>query len=114
MMTTTPDWRDQAACAGHDTALFFDHKPARALAICHTCPVRVECLDDELETMRAGVLTAGVRGGTLPAERHNLIGRTYPHGTNSGYHAHRRNRETACPDCLRAHREHARRWEAAR
>jgi WhiB family redox-sensing transcriptional regulator len=41
-------WRSDAACRGHDVAMFFPERNAPtepALAICATCPVRAECLD---------------------------------------------------------------------
>ena len=37
-------WRNDAACRGHDTALWFDPtRQAEGLAICDTCPVQVPC-----------------------------------------------------------------------
>ena len=37
-------WRNDAACRGHDTALWFDPtRPAEVLAICDTCPVDDPC-----------------------------------------------------------------------
>lgn len=59
------DWRDNAACLRQDPALFFDPKTVdAALAFCHICTVRTECLTDALlygET--------GVRGGKTEQER---------------------------------------------
>lgn len=42
------DWRDQAACQGFPTEMFFpcrgDHEGVkRALAVCAVCPVRQQC-----------------------------------------------------------------------
>lgn len=42
-----PAWHRHAACADHPDVDFFpdtSHGVRRAKAICHTCPVRVECL----------------------------------------------------------------------
>ena len=41
-------WRSDAACIGHDVAIFYPDRTAPtepALAICARCPVRAECLD---------------------------------------------------------------------
>ena len=38
-------WLKQAACAGMDTALFFDKATAdQAIAVCESCPVALDCL----------------------------------------------------------------------
>lgn len=38
-------WREQAACRGEDTSIWFnEHTAADALAICRRCPVQDECL----------------------------------------------------------------------
>lgn len=76
-----PDtWIAQSACAGDDPRLFFpEDVEARyrteaadaARAICATCPVRTDCLEDAMRTEVPhhghGVLTAahrhGIRGG---------------------------------------------------
>jgi WhiB family redox-sensing transcriptional regulator len=62
-------WREQAACQGMDTDLFYpteesDLKPYIRL-ICARCPVRVECLN---ESMRVSE-DYGVWGGYLPRTR---------------------------------------------
>jgi WhiB family transcriptional regulator, redox-sensing transcriptional regulator len=64
------NWRAEAACRGTSTALFYpslgDLTAARhAKAVCATCPVRVECLE---EALRDGELF-GIRGGLTPRER---------------------------------------------
>lgn len=64
-------WQNQAPCSGHDPDLFFDaaeRDPGAAdLAkdICHTCPIRLQCLD------RAMLLSEdyGIWGGLTPVER---------------------------------------------
>jgi len=44
------DWRDRAKCAGHPRPEMWHSTDADeiayALAICHKCPVRLECLAD--------------------------------------------------------------------
>jgi len=64
-------WREQAACRGFDTDLFFpetDEDAAPALAICQGCPVREACLEFALATNQAD----GVWGGTTPDERRRI------------------------------------------
>lgn len=61
-------WRDDAACKGMDTNVFFpeQHDPAaqsKAREICLGCPVRAECLSDGLFDKHAIV------GGTSDRER---------------------------------------------
>lgn len=61
----TGDWREDAACAGMDTELWF---PARAYPkgaelkrvwkaqeVCVSCPVRLECLTFALRTGQRGI-----------------------------------------------------------
>lgn len=61
-------WRDRAACTGQDVETFFPrqgtHQPAvdRVIATwCAPCPVRVDCLADELA--HPPTRRGGVRGG---------------------------------------------------
>ena len=66
-------WRDQAACATRETALFFPvghTQKARRLersakAVCAVCPVRSECLEFALLTLQ----NDGVWGGLSEDER---------------------------------------------
>lgn len=107
-------WQDSAACIGADTAIFFPESgdpvgPAKA--ICRACPVREQCLADALERGEVH----GVWGGLSAKERrkyrrqHGLLrkpgGQPQPinHGTNGGYHAHRRRGQQPCDACSRAH-----------
>lgn len=61
-------WRQQAACRTYDTAIFF---PAtrdavgrkRALAICASCTVRHDCLEDLLSMPATFGYDAGIRAG---------------------------------------------------
>lgn len=70
-------WRDRAACANSDLTLddFFPrsrHPDAgqAAKAVCATCPVATECLDEQLRIASGGQdMDHGVWGGTTPAER---------------------------------------------
>jgi WhiB family redox-sensing transcriptional regulator len=67
------DWRDRAACRDVDPDLFFPvdagesslAQEARALAVCRTCPVTVDCLRFAM----AHAERDGVWGGTTEGER---------------------------------------------
>jgi len=66
-------WREQAACGGADTDLFFpageeDALVAEAREICESCPVKDECLRYALATNQ----TEGVWGGMTGSERRSL------------------------------------------
>lgn len=69
-------WRDQAACLGLDTELFFPtgatgralDQIEQAKAVCVCCPVAPECLEWALETSQ----DAGVWGGLSEEERRTL------------------------------------------
>ena len=111
---TTLRWQDSAACTGIDPAIFFPESgdpvgPAKAL--CRACPVREQCLADALERGEVH----GVWGGLSAKERrkyrrqHGLLrkpgGQPQPinHGTNGGYHTHRRRGQQPCDACSQAH-----------
>lgn len=75
-------WRDQAACLGMDTNLFFHQVGAsvhvrQALRVCNgdqdrpPCPVRMECGEFALSFPREEDI-AGVFGGMTPAERNRI------------------------------------------
>lgn len=67
-MRAQDDWRDDAACRGEDTALFFPDSEAQgdaARAICTVCPVRRECLNWALATNQR----EGIWGGMNERER---------------------------------------------
>ncbi|MBN9791166.1 WhiB family transcriptional regulator [Pseudonocardia sp. TMWB2A] len=74
--TTGNRWRDEAACAGLDTELFFPvddrttsiETPRR---VCRGCPVRAACLADVLAT-EDPARRYGIAGGTTPGERRVL------------------------------------------
>lgn len=66
---TPDDWRDHAACAGHDTSLWFTaHKTATVKTVCGRCPVRAECLHDALTHDTPN----GIWGGLTIGERRAL------------------------------------------
>lgn len=71
-MPERPAWQADAACAGVGTELFFADASgqfsAEALAVCNTCPVRVECLDWAL----ANGDDEGVWGGMTASQRRRL------------------------------------------
>lgn len=74
--TTDARWRDDAACAGLDTELFFpvDDRAASVETprrVCRGCPVRVDCLADALTT-EDPARRFGIVGGTTPGERRTL------------------------------------------
>jgi WhiB family redox-sensing transcriptional regulator len=76
-------WLDQAACRELDPERFFPKsgeqtKAAEAKAICAGCQVRDQCL--ELAVNAAGGIDHdhGVFGGTLPVERSQVRGNTFP------------------------------------
>jgi hypothetical protein len=86
-MTTTSasDWHHRALCAqpayaGQQEDLWFTeikHKQAiaEAVRLCHTCPVRQDCLKDAIadEGDAAKSRRYGVRGGLTPHQRRRLF-----------------------------------------
>jgi WhiB family redox-sensing transcriptional regulator len=65
------NWRQEAACRGLDTAIFFpstDAEAGPAKTICATCPVRDECLEWAIATRQED----GVWGGMTDNERRRL------------------------------------------
>ena len=65
------DWRDEAACVGLDTNIFFpvtDADAHHAKAVCASCPVREECLEWAIATRQSD----GVWGGLTEDERRRL------------------------------------------
>ena len=73
-MTARPYyWQDFALCAETDPAIFFPgagETIAPAIAICHQCSVRAECLADSLATERE---PDGIRGGLAANARKRLL-----------------------------------------
>ena len=72
-----PNWRQHAACRGHDPELWFPGKgdhvgAARAKAICAGCPVRSDCLADILAARMPAGQTFGIWGGLSEQERRKV------------------------------------------
>ena len=70
----TRSWTARAACRGLDTGTFYPATPeqeAEALAICATCPVREQCLEQALRDREQ----YGVWGGTTPEQRRRIARR---------------------------------------
>lgn len=86
-------WRQHGACLNHfdPDAWFVDRvylpseknqssrtdfasldRAAMALAVCASCPVRAECLQDSLATEET--VCYGITGGLMPAEKMRLAG----------------------------------------
>ena len=66
-------WIQQARCIGEDPELFFQigttgpavEQTRRAIAVCHECPVRADCLEWSLDSCQ----DAGVWGGVGEEDR---------------------------------------------
>ena len=94
-------WRTNAACRGADSNLFIPDRGAngvaaveKALAICATCTVRAECLEEALS--RPELL--GVWGGKTAVERRYMRkDHAHEHGTTTGY-----SRGCRCDACWEA------------
>ena len=67
-------WREQAACSGVDSDIFFpaseddEQATGQAKAICQECPVREACLQYALATNQS----AGVWGGLDAGDRRRM------------------------------------------
>ena len=64
-------WQEQAVCAQSDPEIFFPEKggaTSAAKALCHSCPVKAECLDFALKNDER----FGVWGGLSERERRKL------------------------------------------
>ena len=69
--TVIENWRDDAACTGLDTSMFFpasDAEAGPAKAVCASCPVRDQCLEWAMATRQED----GVWGGMTDNERRRL------------------------------------------
>lgn len=111
----TPDWHAQAVCHpdnGHDPAIWFPTRPhggnlthddviRPAVALCNTCPVRLQCLADAKKREEQW----GVWGGVSFEHMTKLKRPVAECGTDSGYGRHRRLGEDACTACKNAHNE---------
>jgi WhiB family redox-sensing transcriptional regulator len=62
-------WKEEAACRGLSTELFFRKKPTYALIDrCNKCPVRLECLEYAIRND----LTSGIFGGLNMQQREGM------------------------------------------
>ncbi|OIN79980.1 WhiB family transcriptional regulator [Mycobacterium malmoense] len=104
--TNTEAWTTQARCNGHNPDTWFPHTgqsdlERTAKTICSRCPVTTECLNHALDFDEH----YGIWGGLTQTERRRLIRdsrppTTTPHcGTERGYDAHLRRRESTCTAC---------------
>lgn len=114
------DWQKSAACIGKNNAIFYPPSSsgdntfvyAEARAICATCSVREDCLEDALVNQVS--YDVGMRGGTTPNERRAIrrerrgitaeIQPIQPCGTRAAYVRHRKHGEEPCEDCREANR----------
>ncbi|HEY4614884.1 MAG TPA: WhiB family transcriptional regulator [Citricoccus sp.] len=89
------EWRLYAECGPGNTDLFYSKDPVEkraALAICHDCPVRRDCLAEAMEQETGVDLHGryGIRGGMTPVQRRELA-----RSINPGPARRRRNTPTA-------------------
>jgi WhiB family redox-sensing transcriptional regulator len=109
------DWRTLAACRGLNPDLFFPERGdsftvRNARAVCATCPVAEQCLEFAIEVDETEGIWGGLSGRQLREEKRRRAGgvrRKAPtnteHGTEGGYHAHRRAGTPTCQSCCEAH-----------
>ena len=74
-----PSTWDDAACRRGDLEVWFDHDQELrniAIAICQTCPVKVECLAYALEHR----MDYGIWGGKTERERRTILNKVRRHG----------------------------------
>lgn len=73
-----PSWMQEAACRNQDPEIFFPFstmavESARAITICRTCPVRLECYGYAVQNHE----TEGIWGGTDFGGRRNIVRGSY-------------------------------------
>jgi len=71
-VTEERPWMVFAACREQDPDLFFpqtQHQADHAIAICSTCPVRVDCLEYSIEARER----FGIWGGLTEKQRRGLL-----------------------------------------
>lgn len=76
LVDATTDWRQAAACRGHDPELWFSALPAdrdRAATLCATCPVRSRCLSAALGFEATGGGNYGLWGGYSERDRRQAL-----------------------------------------
>ena len=105
-------WRDDAACRGMDTSVFFPERGdiegvRTAKEICARCTVTAECLEWAYSVFE---IDNGIWGGLSGYERRlNAPTRGFRRsvgvcGTYAGYKRHLRREETPCNECREANR----------
>jgi WhiB family redox-sensing transcriptional regulator len=70
------DWRQGAACRGHDPELWFSALPADrdlATAVCASCSVRSRCLSTALGFEAVGGGSYGLWGGSSERDRRRAL-----------------------------------------
>lgn len=73
--TPREDWRDRADCRGAGPDLWFppasEGGTSPAVAVCLSCPVRLDCLQDAFayERTETAALITGIRGGISATQR---------------------------------------------
>lgn len=105
------DWRKQAACRGMDPAIFYPtagESLAPAKKVCASCPVKGECLSDNLDTFTT-FNDCGVWGGQSEKARSEIRraagtqpkpqGNVRDHGTGAAYRKHYRDGTPVCARC---------------
>ena len=113
------DWRNLDACRGLDPDRFFPERgdpftASNAQAVCAACPVAEQCLEFAIANDETVGIWGGLSGRQLREEKRRRAGgrkgpkpgTTYKpveHGTNGGYHAHRRAGTPTCRSCREAH-----------
>lgn len=73
-LPTAADWRDQAACRGEDTSVFFDETEAgidRAKRACDGCPALIPCREYALAKPERYGVFGGMDADERKAERRN-------------------------------------------
>ncbi len=81
-----------------------------AQAVCAACPVAEQCLEFALEVGETEGIWGELSGRQLRQEKRRRAGgvrrkapTTIDHGTEAGYHAHRRAGTPTCQSCREAH-----------
>lgn len=105
-MTTTDNWQHRAACRGLDPDLFFPEVGStgtEARAVCNTCPVRAQCLDDAINRDEKFGIWGGMAHLERRAETRRRGGRTrereITHGTLAGHRTRSKQPDGPCPIC---------------
>jgi hypothetical protein len=104
------DWRDLCLCKGCDPNLALDSEDGFVRGFCESCPVRQDCLTDQLrleqqltlfEVLGAVAVRSETRRSWLSEQER--VPAPIRHGSPAGYQQHRRRGEIACKACKDAH-----------